>query len=1220
MRYLNKIILINSANTPYAEIKLDGNVHFIGTQGVGKSTLLRAILFFYNVDKSHLGIRTQDKQKNFDDFYLPFPNSYIIYEVTRENGPFFVMMFRSSGRSAFHIVDCSYKREFFIDESNNVYDMWGKISDAIGPKVFKSRVIRGCEELRDILYGNFPAVNRELRRFCIMESSKYQNVPRTIQNIFLNQGLESGFIKKTIIDSMNFNDDGIDLAFFRNKLEKFNLQYNDIWKWYKQEKNGRIKVRDDADRVLERYSDFEASRRNIERLCGNIVYAENRDKERLPQLGTELDDNTRQLERQRRLLKEENDKYTSERDKLSREEGRLKDLLDTTKKKRQHYDDININDIVSRQAKEPELSIQLNTCQQQETKLTEHNRDIATKYQQLKQTADDELAKFKMQMDKRANEADSQYNAEFNRRKNEESEKLEETRGNYQQQLDDLQEEINVKSAEISKLEARRQSVSVANPYQKEIEQLQADINQLKEKESQLKTDSINKKSQMEVIRKDVELVVKDLTNECDKDLTAFDAQMDKEKQEVAHCDELLSRQQGSLIDWLQQNVKDWENNIGLVLDEENVLYNTQLNPRKEGDASTVYGVRLDTHNIERNLLTPTKLAEDKAAALAAIERIKRQKVERRTRLDDDIQAASQKPNDELSQLRKEQMNLHAQLMTLPQQMKKANLDLEDYEEKLNTWRKNQLAELDLELDKARKERERLEAKKGTLQKKREQDINAIRHDTARLLKDAQTSLTEQKKELSDRLANKQKETSQQKAQLDAMMDAELKGLGVDVGQLAAIRQRANAIKEELRFIESHREDVILWEHDKEEFFNREDSFRDEMKQVKNKLELLSDKFDKRSRKYEEDIRRSEKNENELRAEIKRLKDGLTRLANFKLSCSCPEQLLSAQPEETVTALSELYDNLREEVAKSQENFGRFKEAVNLFKGNFLKENAFEFQTELNTDDDYILFASKLNEFIVNDVIEKYRTKVSGQYASIINRIAQEMRQLNEHSADIQSTINEINRRFRENNFVGAIKAIEIKSQPSTDRVVVQLENIMNFADEHSNEIGDGFNLFTVQKDNSKINTEAVKKLSVLIDLLNADRKRDRLTLADSFKLVFKVRENDNDTDWVEKLSNVGSDGTDVLVKAMVNIMLISVFKDKISRRFGDFKLHCMMDEIGKLHPNNVEGILNFANTRNIFLINSSPTAYNASAYRYTYALSKDDKNNTIVKKLLTVK
>lgn len=79
MIYLSKITFINSANIPYAEIMTDGNVHFTGTQGVGKSTLLRAVLFFYNADTQHLGIRKQG-QRGFVDFYLSNPDSYIIYE------------------------------------------------------------------------------------------------------------------------------------------------------------------------------------------------------------------------------------------------------------------------------------------------------------------------------------------------------------------------------------------------------------------------------------------------------------------------------------------------------------------------------------------------------------------------------------------------------------------------------------------------------------------------------------------------------------------------------------------------------------------------------------------------------------------------------------------------------------------------------------------------------------------------------------------------------------------------------------------------------------------------------------------------------------------------------------------------------------------------------------------------------------------------------------
>ena len=61
MRYLNKVILINSAFIKYAEVQVGGNVHFIGTQGVGKSTLLRAILFFYNADTQKLGIENDKK-------------------------------------------------------------------------------------------------------------------------------------------------------------------------------------------------------------------------------------------------------------------------------------------------------------------------------------------------------------------------------------------------------------------------------------------------------------------------------------------------------------------------------------------------------------------------------------------------------------------------------------------------------------------------------------------------------------------------------------------------------------------------------------------------------------------------------------------------------------------------------------------------------------------------------------------------------------------------------------------------------------------------------------------------------------------------------------------------------------------------------------------------------------------------------------------------------
>ena len=185
----------------------------------------------------------------------------------------------------------------------------------------------------------------------------------------------------------------------------------------------------------------------------------------------------------------------------------------------------------------------------------------------------------------------------------------------------------------------------------------------------------------------------------------------------------------------------------------------------------------------------------------------------------------------------------------------------------------------------------------------------------------------------------------------------------------------------------------------------------------------------------------------------------------------------------------------------------------------------------------------------------------------------------------------------------------------SSNNVVRTLAEVKTFNDEHAYDIG-GMNLFSSQDQDVK-NKKAVDLLKQLIKAIN-EFKKETISLSDSFELEFRVEENQNDTGWVEKLSHVGSEGTDILVKAMINIMLLNVFKEGASKRFKDFRLHCMMDEIGKLHPNNVKGILQFANDRNILLINGSPTENNALDYRHIYKLEKDAKSFTKVKRIIT--
>ena len=529
------------------------------------------------------------------------------------------------------------------------------------------------------------------------------------------------------------------------------------------------------------------------------------------------------------------------------------------------------------------------------------------------------------------------------------------------------------------------------------------------------------------------------------------------------------------------------------------------------------------------------------------------------------------------------------------------------------------MEKLQKKLGETDKEIETLKKQKEALTAQRDKEMASLQSSYNKQKKELKSNCDQQKAAVNAELKQKEQVAIQRKAELLAQMDAELKGLGVDVDQLADIRRQLQKVTEDLRYIDEHRADFISWQNDIRDYFNQEQQKKDERKNVRMKIDDLQAKFQKRKQQYDEKIKLLSDELHSLQDEQKRLKETIERAQDFMNNQSCPSDISSAGEMETAKSLSDILEELRDQIASQQRKFEDFKEAVIRFKSNFSPQNTFFFRTEFNTDADYTDFAAELNEFISNNKIEQYRVRTSRQYATIIKRIAKDVSDLSQHKSDIERTILDINRDFRENNFAGVIKDIELRAVESNDRLMQQLLNIKHFDDEHGFDIGQ-LNLFTDEDNLNRTNDQAVRLLMTLIEMMDAEQKRELITLADTFKLEFKVRENDNDTNWVEKLSNVGSDGTDILVKAMVNIMLINVFKRKISRKFGDFKLHCMMDEIGKLHPNNVEGILKFANVRNINLINSSPTTYNAQAYKYTYSLSKDENSNTIVKTLLTIR
>ncbi len=1219
MRYLSKIVFINSAHVHYADVALDGNVHFIGTQGVGKSTLLRAILFFYNADKNSLGIGRE--QKSFDEFYLPSPDSYIIYEVQRENGPFFVVVLKSQGRAAFRLVDCAYDKRFFVEEGGQVRHEWGKISLAIGSKAKHSRLIRSYHEFRDIIYGNVQALDKELRRYHLMESAKYQNVPRTIQNIFLNQSLESRVIKDTIISSMDFASDSINLDYFRTKAKEFRQEYEDTWKWFKKEKNGHIKVVDDANRVGQCHADYLMTVRSIAELYAWLLFAVHRDQDLLPVLERKEQDATTNLERQQRLLSEESGKYNAERDKHNREIGQLEATLRRTKERRDHWAKSEIERIKRLMGQQDALRVEHETLRSEYETLTRGSSDIKAKYDLLIAAAEQKLSRLLSSLHEQKLNVEGEYREKKDHLTEQLMAKKAQLAEQHRKDEAQLAEKRDQEVHRLAGLESQYTKVEVLNPFQEKMQAVEERINALNGKQHQLEVRQRDLTLREEKIKSQAEAERRQLEVEHDKAV----AQLSQERAEVCKALEalqtLLDQQEGSLISWLSQNVDDWENTLGRVLDEEHVLYNTQLSPQltATGD-TTLMGVSLDLSQVERTVRTPEQLQQEKTKLEGELDTLKQRRVTLQQQLEADIQRISRKPNADLRALRQEKVAANAELAALPKQIETQQTSLHTLKDQLDDWRKKQREEIKREQDKANALLADILRQSGALAERRRREEREAEREQKNKLQTVEKAKDDALAEIGEQKKRYEADLAKQRNELTMQMDKELQGMGIDQKKLQSLRQQIGKTETDLNYIEQHREDYFNWQRDCRDYFDKEENNRLLLRQERQAVDDLQRRFSEREQRLKGAIALLQKEKREAADSQQRLTEQLRRANDFlQANASQLPGTDETNEEKTLEAIPDLLDRLRDDISNRQQRMNRFKQSVDSFKNNFSAQNTFHFPTDLHTDADYEDFAANLHEFVGMRKMDYYRTRTSQLYANITQRIAREVNDLMNHNSMVQKTIADINHDFLDNNFVGVIKDIQLRAEPSNDRLMQLLLKIQAFANEAQMDMGE-INLFSDEQQRSANNQKAIDLIMTLIDILDAEAKRDRVTLADTFKLEFKVKENDNDTSWVEKLSNVGSDGTDILVKAMVNIMLINVFKRKVSKKSGDFRLHCMMDEIGKLHPNNVEGILKFANDRNILLINSSPTTYNASAYRHTYMLSKDAQSNTIVKSLLTIR
>ena len=1211
MRYLNKIVFINSASVQYAEIELDGNVHLIGTQGVGKSTLLRAILFFYNANKTKLGIPKQ--KKGFDDYYFQYQNSYIIYEIIKDNIPFCVLAYKVNGKVAFRFFNSEYKRDLFIDNDNRAFESWDKIRNAFGKEIYYTNLIKSYEDFRRIIYGDNNGLKPEFKKYALIESKQYKNIPRTIQNVLLNTNLEAKFIKDTIINSLNEEEFVIDIEnYSKNHLRDFETQINDIKIWFKTNRKGQIVVRKQADKIIDRFRFFNFLKREKKELAYELASRINYIENEKPILHSSFSKENNELNEISK--KRENLAKTHRR----REQDIVSDIklitteLAKAKLKQTEYDNQNIKKIISKVAKKDSLMIEQKTLGDEKNLLTSKFAEISQKFQALIS-----------QIQNQQQEFTNTQNSEINQIKSDFAENKTLIFDNYHKLINQIKEEnkdeVDKGYSELDKikesennLKRKKSELKHKTFFSSEIDTCKDNKKILDDKISSSKSIILNSTNQTATIRKEWELETKEVER-------INNASVEKEKEKtqklVSKIDKIenkIQQSKSSLYGWLNENVDNWQNTIGKVIDEDNVLFNTELNPKLiDITSTTLFGIELNLNTLKNSIKTVKEYNQEIEEYKGEIVEVQNTIQQLNANKEDSLQKLKTKFKKKLNSLKEAIAENEYTITQNEEKLKKNKIDLDEWISKAKLEKEAILQKLEKDLDETASNKLKAEDKLDVIKKgiKRKTSLKENERNTE--IKSLEEIKNNKMSEINTSILNSKEVSDKRIQELKKEQISELGNKGADTKRLSVIDNRLSDVEKDLDYIKENETIVIEYNKDKRELFDKVPQLKvDKASLEKKETSIISEhkiELNKIITKYsiQDNFVKS------IQSKIDEFDNDLKEFESFKLSDAFlsiqayyPETITNIDNQKTaITLIKEIVDKH----SKNLQTYEELRQSINLFNGNFNEENIFSFSIKLITKEDFLSFASDLKEFIEADKINEYEKRVNERFANIIQLIGRETTELNSKKGEIEKIIKKINDDFVGKNFVQAIKGMEMKTLESSNPIVKLLIQIKEFNDENSIALGKT-NLFTSSESNSK-NQKAVELLKQLVKELMKS-KSTTLTLSESFDLQFRIIENDNDSGWVEKLSNVGSEGTDVLVKAMINILLLNVFKDSASKKFKDFKLHCMMDEIGRLHPTNVKGILRFANERNILLINGSPTSQNATDYGYTYKLAKEQSQS----------
>jgi len=1198
---------INIANVKYADIELNGNTCFVGANNYGKTSLQRAILFFYNANSRALGISSS--QKPFEEHYFRYDNSYLIYEVATETTPFFVMVYRHN-KLVFRFVDSEYNPEFFFNENNEAIKFREVLAKLDQKGIFYSNQIDTFERYRNILYGT--ETDPKLNRFFLLRGNeKYQNIPKSITNVFLSSknSIDSRFIKDFIASAISNETDVIVLENIERQVRQFSEKYNDINTFLKKETQQLIELIEqkyDQVQVLKN-AQYEAA----EKLGSTLKYADTQHNIILSSI-QEKDQKLQQLKENYDALK-----YAlEEKQKDIREQiGFYDGMIREAQRKLESYKEKNIDEILQKHQEKNQLESRLQILQKEYNTLTADVQNVEIQYQSLLNNITNEIQTVNNKINAQITEIVNHYNELILLQKEEQTKRENSLQQQLQAAISSIDNELNQKQIELGQLKSEEKISAAIQPYEKEIKQLELEITELKTKIYTGKSELAIRQNQIDSLQKEWQNYEKQLQQKFEQIAQNIQQKIEQLKKEIAQIDEKLNLQENAFYGFLEKNVPNWHLTFGKILNED-ILFKNELNPQLINPSDeTIFGVKIDLDKLSIVSKSIEQYQTEKIQKLNAIKELENQYIQEQQNLQNEKLLNADKYGKQIAELKEDSKVTQYAIELAEQKARKLIIELEELKTKA-------AKETDASLQSIREKIAMIEEEIAILKKRRKitetEFETQIQNAIAKSQQQIQHLKQQQQKEIEE-LEVQRKNTIQELKEKEQQLIAEKQNIfqnkGVNTTKIQELQKQISQLQDQLAELNQYQNIVNDYLKDKRDLFDNIPVYKQKKEEFVTENKNILQQIEEESKKYNLERLELNKQKKELEESLYQFNQGILFFQNnfketpvYKHYASIIE---NAEPKPSHNNITDLCTQLLKNESYFNEEYTHFQRYVNEFAGKFRLDNHFGFVIQHDASfSEYEKFAQNLRNFINENRIEVSITETTALATMIIDSIAIKVKELSGQKDKIQHIVSLLAEDFKKAEFEESklIEYIKIRLEESDNKIYQLLKKIQEFRDEHGITINEG--LFNTNNNVPKksLSLQIIRMLDQLQTAIK-EQEQQEIRLQDLFELKFNIKEGLNETGWTHRIDSIGSTGTDILVKAIIYITLLHVFiKESSIKTNKSFKVHCIIDEVGQISAHYLRELLRFAKSRDIVMINGLPNKSGLeSHYKYTYQFKKED-------------